>query len=316
MMKRKMILDVDTGVDDALAIAYAVASEEIDLLGITVSYGMAPVHYTYRNTTEILRLLRRPVPVLRGSSQPLERAKEYGGEFHGTDGLGETLGEAANDPGVPDRAVDFIIEQSRKHKRDLTIVTTGPLTNLARAIREDPSIVGTIGQVVAMGGALTCPGNATPFAEANVHIDPEAADAVFRSGLPITMVGLDVTRRTLLTEREVVEWERTGTEAGVLFARFARFYLYEYRKYYPYLEGCALHDPLAVGVAKNPAFVRSLPMFLRVDLEEPGLGRTTEDLHRRAPTGPNVQVCVQVEASLFRDDFIDRVGRILAERGD
>lgn len=306
-MAIKMILDVDTGIDDALAVAYAAASPEIDLLGITVSYGMAPVDYTYRNTRAVLDSLQKETPVYKGSAKPLRRSTKYGGEFHGHDGLGETLGSITEAEKPTMNAVDFIIEQARLHRQDLTIVTTGPLTNLAQAVAKDPAIVGMIGRVVTMGGAVMTPGNVNKFAEANIHIDPEAADLVFKTELPLTLVGLDVTRKTLLTEDDVVRWRKKGTKTGTFFADFTAFYLQAYKKYHPYLRGCALHDPLAVAVAKRPDLVAALPMFIKVDLEEDALGRTTEDLYRIHPTKPTTQICVQVKAELFMDDFFGLV---------
>ncbi|AJY74062.1 nucleoside hydrolase [Paenibacillus beijingensis] len=312
-MTVKMILDVDTGIDDALAVAYAAASPEIDLLGITVSYGMAPVDYTFRNTSVILESLKHNIPVYKGADKPLRRAKEYGGEFHGMDGLGETLGEITSVPDYGKSAVDFIIEQAHLHKQDLTIVTTGPLTNLAQAIVKDPAIVDMVGRVVTMGGAVMTPGNASKFAEANIIIDPEAAELVFKTELPITLVSLDVTRKTLLTAEDVLRWREKGTEVGAFFADFTEFYLKEYKKYHPYLKGCALHDPLAVGVAKNPALVRTIPMFIKVDLEEDALGRTTEDLYRTHPNEPTSHICIQVEAEQFMDDFFGLVEKSMGE---
>lgn len=303
-MAHKIILDVDTGIDDALAIAYAVASPEIELLAVTACYGMAPVDYTFRNTGTILSCLNSKVPFYRGAEKPLARAKEYNGKFHGMDGLGDILGEVDSLAVSSVSAIDHIIELAHAYGRELTIVTTGPLTNLVLAIRKDPSIVGKIGRVVSMGGAVLSPGNATKFAEANIHIDPEAADTVFQSELPITLVGLDVTRKTLLTREDVLRWRELGTETSAFFADFTEFYLDAYRTYYPFLKGCALHDPLAVAVAKNPDWVRTVPMFIKVDLEEDALGRTTEDLHRAQPdAAPNTKVCVQVEAEPFMSDF-------------
>jgi purine nucleosidase len=247
--------------------------------------------------------LRSHTPVFKGADKPLFRSKKFGGEFHGMDGLGETLGPITVSPQSAISAADFIIEQAHLHKRDLTIVTTGPTTNLAQAIMKDPSIVGMIGKVVSMGGAVMSPGNVSKFAEANIRTDPDAADLIFKSELPITLVSLDVTRKTLLTDVDVLRWRKKGTEIGTFFADFTEFYLEAYKKFHPYLKGCALHDPLAVAVAKNSTWVRTVPMFIKVDLEEDALGRTTEDLYRTFPAEPNTQICVQVEAESFMDDF-------------
>lgn len=300
---QKIIIDVDTGIDDALAIAYAVKSPDAHLLGITTTYGMAPADHTYRNTCKILEYLGCEVPVFKGAENPLVRTKEYGDRFHGDDGLGEVLGPVEKPIYSSLHSVDYLIEQVYKHQKDLTIVTTGPLTNLALAIAKDPDMIMLVGKVVIMGGAVTTPGNATKFAESNVYIDPEAANHVFRSKLPITLVGLDITRRTLLTKEDVERWRKKGTEVSNFFANFTDFYLNAYKEMHPYLKGCALHDPLAVGVAVHPEIVQTLPMNIEVDLEDDARGRTSEDLQRIDTSKPNTNVCVQVDAQRFMNDF-------------
>ncbi|WP_231571498.1 nucleoside hydrolase [Gordoniibacillus kamchatkensis] len=301
-----MILDVDTGIDDALAIAYAVSLPAVELLGVTTTYGMAPVDYSYRNSRKVLEALGAAhIPVYRGSEKPLKRSREYSGKIHGNDGLGETLGPVEAPAASSEHAVDYLICQIRKHQKELTIVATAPLTNLAAAITKAPEIVGMVGKVVIMGGAVMTPGNVTKFAEANIIIDPEAAGLVLESGLPITLVGLDVTRKTLLTQADVAKWKQKGTPASAFFARFTEFYLDAYSKLHPYLKGCALHDPLAVGVAVYPDLVQTVPMNVKVDLEDNALGRTTEDLYRAAE--PTTLVCVQVDADRFMKSFFAHV---------
>ncbi|WP_028547993.1 nucleoside hydrolase [Paenibacillus sp. UNC451MF] len=304
---RKVILDVDTGIDDALAIAYATASPEIELLGVTTTYGMAPVDCSARNTLLVLEQLQCDVPVFRGAEQPLVRTRQYSGTFHGMDGLGNVAQSEPKRTVSGMHAVDFIIEQVRKHGRDLTLVTTAPLTNLALAIQKAPDIVGRIGRVVTMGGAVATPGNVTKFAEANIIIDPHAAQNVFSSELPLTLVGLDVTRKTVLRQEAVERWREKNTPCSTFFADFTEYYIQAYKVNHPYLKGCALHDPLAVGVAAHPDLVNTIPMYIQVDLEADALGRTTEDLHRKSPGGPNTNVCMEVDAERFVSRFLSRV---------
>ncbi|RJX38970.1 nucleoside hydrolase [Paenibacillus pinisoli] len=302
----KVILDMDTGIDDALAIAYACAIPELELLGVTTTYGMAPVDQSVRNTLLVLELLKCDAPVYRGAEKPLVRSRVYSGTFHGNDGLGDVNRREPKRTAEEMHAVDFIIEQSRKHGSDLTLVTTAPLTNLALAIQKAPDIVGKLGRVVTMGGAVAAPGNVTKFAEANIIIDPHAARVVFSSDLPITLVGLDVTRKTVLRQEAAEKWREKGTESSVFFATFTEYYLQAYKKYHPYLQGCALHDPLAVGVAACPDLVGTVPMHITVDLDEDALGRTVEDIHRESPASPNTQVCMGVDAERFVSDFLSR----------
>ncbi|WP_445492569.1 nucleoside hydrolase [Niallia sp. 03133] len=300
----KIILDCDAGIDDAFAIAYAVHSPEIELLGVTVCFGNAQLHYTYRNAKKILSMLDCNIGVWKGTDKPLVLEREYNGVIHGKDGLGNTLGEVdKEDFEECQHAVDYIIEQAHKYKKDLTLVVTGPLTNLALAIQKDPEIVNLIGKVVTMGGALTTPGNVNKFAEANYRMDPHAAQYVFQTDLPIVMVGLDVTRKTLLTNEDVEDWRKKGTEVASFFADFTQYYLNVYKEIHPYLKGCALHDPLAIGVAKLPDLVQTIPIHIHVDTEEDAYGRTTEDLYRNSPEKPTTEVSIQVDAERFMEDF-------------
>jgi purine nucleosidase len=307
-LAQKIILDADTGIDDALAIAYAIASPGLELLAVTVTYGNTPLNNAMRNTHELLkRLDRHHIPVFSGANAPLERNKMYSGTFHGSDGLGETLGNAEAYTASSIRASDFIVDQAHRYGKDLVVVTTGPLTNLAEAVRTDPSIAGKIGRAVSMGGAVMTPGNVSKFAEANIYMDPESANIVFDSGMLVTLVGLDVTRKTLLTYHDMNRWREKGTERSVFFAAFTEFYLDAYKRHYPYLKGCALHDPLAAAVTLHPEWVNTVPMFLKAEVEDDTRGRTTENLFPAPGSQPSVEVCVQVEAMTFMNDFFTSV---------
>jgi purine nucleosidase len=306
----KMILDCDTGIDDALAIGYAVHSPEIELLGITVCYGMAPVDYTYRNAKKIVQLLGSDIGVWKGAEKPLVLEKEYNGLIHGMDGLGNTLGNVQPEDLVdcPSlHAVDYLIEKIYEYKKELTLVVTGPLTNLALAIKKDPNIINLVGKVVSMGGALTTPGNVNRYAEANYAIDPHAANYVYKTNIPITMVGLDVTRKTLLTTEDVANWKQKGTELSCFFAEFTQYYLDAYKKIHPYLKGCALHDPLAIAVGKDPSFVQTIPIHLEVEVEGVSAGRTIEDLYREESNPLQTEVSIKVDAERFMEDFYKNI---------
>ncbi|WP_438448719.1 nucleoside hydrolase [Gorillibacterium sp. sgz5001074] len=306
-MTRKIILDADTGIDDALALAYLAASPEAELLAVTVTYGNTPLSNALRNTIELMKRLQLTVPVYSGAEAPMVRTKRYSGAFHGEDGLGESLGVGEAPPHTPIRASDFIVEQAHRHGKDLTVVTTGPMTNLAEALLTDPSLADKLGGAVCMGGAVAAPGNVTKFAEANVFMDPEAANTVFTSGLPVMLIGLDVTRKTLLTEADTRRWRDSGSGLGRFFADFTAFYLDAYKRHYPYLKGCALHDPLAVGAALHPEWVRTVPFFLHAETDDDSRGRTIENLFPPEGARPNVEVALQVEAEAFMKDFFAKV---------
>lgn len=219
MAKKKMILDLDTGVDDALAIAYATADPSVDLIGIAASYGNNLRDVCANNSLKILHLLGQDqVPVYPGASHSCTSdsfsVMDVSKKIHGNNGIGDV------DLASPSREVEatsasqFIINAAHRYQKDLIIVPTGPMTNLAAAIEQDPTIVHEIGNVTFMGGALTVPGNVSETAEANIHQDPVAANQVLKSGLPLTMVGLDVTMQTLLTKRETKQWEGLNTPSG------------------------------------------------------------------------------------------------------
>lgn len=309
-----MILSVDTGIDDALAIAYALGQDQYKLLGITASYGMAPLEKTYRNTCRLLNILGHPeIPVYPGSTAPIQGIRTYNGDFHGMDGAANLLGEPEQNERPPEHSknsITFIRESIAKYGRDLTLVTTGPLTDLAKILDASPCLCREIGRIVSMGGALTCPGNSSPVAEANIKANVSASKAVLEAGLPLTLIGLDVTRKTLLTRSEIDRWNDLGTEAGHFYCKLLSHYLEEYNRFYPYLHGCALHDPLAVAAACNPQIFTMLPFHLTVCTEGPLTGRITENL-MADPGEKETMVALKVDSPLFKAMFSDRVGSVL-----
>ncbi|MBW5449090.1 nucleoside hydrolase [Cohnella sp. CFH 77786] len=309
---KPIILDVDTGVDDSLAIAYAAHSPELRLLGLTTCFGNVSVEEATRNSLYVLEQLgREDVPVHAGAGKPFFRHnfKGYAKHVHGEDGLGGALGDAMpKGKAAPLGASRFMVEQARQLPGELTIIAVGPLTNLALAVMMDPDFASLVGRVVIMGGAVTVPGNVTGQAEANILSDPEAAEFVFRSGLPITMVGLDVTMKTLLPRSRLREWRDKDTKLSRFLADAADFYIDFYERANPGIGGCALHDPLAVGVVIDPTFCRTEEMHVQVDTE--GLlstGRTIADRRAKPAHPPNAKVCLEVDADRFLAHFMSRV---------
>jgi purine nucleosidase len=309
---KPIILDVDTGIDDALAISYAVNSPELELLGLTTCFGNVTVQEATRNTLLVLEHLDSSIPVIPGATKPLftSRVKPNASHIHGEDGIGNTLSESK----LPKReasqqyAPQFIVDQVRSKPHQVTIITVAAMTNLALAIMQAPDIVELVDNVIVMGGAVTRAGNVTPHAEANIYADPEAADYVFASGIPITLVGLDVTMKTLLPKKDVGAWRDKQTLLGTLMADMTEFYIDAYENFYPGIGGCGLHDPLAVGVAICPDFVKTKPLYVRVDLDGyHSLGRTVGDLRSKPAHAPNMQVCLEVDAERFLEHFLSRV---------
>lgn len=318
MAKYKMILDLDTGIDDALAIAYALAAPECDLIGIVGSYGNVLVENGAQNSLNLLEMLGHPeVPVFCGLSHS-STTKSFSvmpisAQIHGKNGVGEVELKKAKRQIEEMSGVDFFIEAAHKYQGRLLIVPTGPLTNLAAAIKKDPSIVDLIGHVTLMGGALTVPGNVTPVTEANINQDPEAADEVFRSNLPLTMIGLDVTTRTLLTKEDTKKWRELGTVAGEKYADITDYYIDAYKVTSPHLGGCALHDPLAVAAAVDPSLVDTIYLNMKVDTKGAYAGRTIGDETRINDDARQTQSAVNVDKERFVKTFMKHLTDLFAQ---
>ena len=310
--RRKLVLDLDTGVDDALALAYALGSPEVELVAVTCTYGNVTVDTAVRNTRALLELLGHPeVPVCRGADRSLTATGVFSPSapvrrIHGENGVGDVdLPEPA--PAEAPCAAELLASLDA----ETLLVPTGPLTNLARALRADAGLAARLPRVTFMGGALALPGNVGPCAEANIANDPEAADAVLRSGLPTRMIGLDVTHQVVLTREETAAWRALGTPAGRAYADLTDHYIATYEVNNPQMGGCALHDPLAVAAAIDPTLVRCLDANLRVDLEGPTRGRTVCDPDRLRDPRKDCEVALVVDAPRFLREFRTRVRRAL-----
>ncbi|WP_053365475.1 nucleoside hydrolase [Bacillus sp. FJAT-27245] len=304
---KKVIFDVDTGVDDALALIYAANSGQADILGITTVSGNVPLEQVAVNTNRLLKFmgLENNINVYKGASAPLIRQPYHEFRVHGNDGIGGALNHIHAD--VPDNdlfAPDFIIEQAKKHKGELTLVMVGPLTNLALALRKEPRIAEWIGKAVIMGGLVQSAGrgNTLPTSEFNIYADAEAARIVFHSGLDITLVSLDVTRQVLLMEEHIEELK------GTKYYDFVRTSTEVYRNFSAGLygiNGCALHDPLAAGVAFDPGYVKTEKVYVDVETKsELSYGQTIADFRNILKKEPNVSICVEVDHERFLNDFI------------
>ena len=319
MAKRKMILDLDTGVDDALAIAYALADSEVDLIGIVSSYGNNLLDVCAENSLKLLELLgHTDIPVFKGLPHSCTTehfdVMQVSKDIHGDNGIGDVELPAPSRALEEQSGVDFYIEAAHKYGKDLIIIPTGPMTNLAAALKKDPEIADLIGNVTFMGGALTVEGNVTPVAEANINQDPKAADEVMKSNLPLTMVGLDVTLRTLLTKNETKQWRELGTASGKAFADITDFYIDAYYNLDIDKRGCALHDPLAVGVGIDPSFVSTISLFMKVVYQEgPYYGRTIGDNAKLNDPNPNVKVAVNVDKERYLKAFMDHLNKLFKE---
>ncbi len=314
--KVKMILDLDTGIDDALALAYAVADPDIDLIGVVASYGNVTMEESVTNTLELLDMLnRKDVPVFRGADRAIGEKEpfevlEISRFIHGNNGIGNIDVAPSQRVAEKQDGVDFMIESARKYGKELVIVAVGPMTNLNAAVQREPNLKNMVRNLVIMGGALIVDGNVNHLAEANIFQDPVSADELFRSGAPVTMVGLDVTQRTLLTKKDTKIWRDLGTVSGKAFADMTDYYIDAYLKNAPELGGCALHDPLAAAVAVHPDLVKVLPLHMRVGTSEADWGRTIGINGKMNDPNPNVSVCVDVEVDEFVNSFMDLLTKL------
>jgi inosine-uridine nucleoside N-ribohydrolase len=299
-----IVLDCDPGHDDAIALLLALASPEVDLLGVTTTYGNQTLEKTTENALRILELVGRPdVPVAIGADRPLERDLVVAAHVHGESGLdGPVLPPARGRPHV-DHAVACIYEWVTNAARPVTLVPTGPLTNVARYLEErGPD---GIERIVLMGGSIA-EGNMTPAAEFNIWADPEAAHRVFTSGLDVTMVGLDATHQALLGRAEE-ERLRAGGRIGAFVADLNVFFSRYHRETYGW-EGAPIHDAVAVAHVIRPGLVETRHRNVEIELEsELCRGRTVVDLWNRTDRAPNAHVAVGLDRDAFFDLLIERI---------
>jgi ribosylpyrimidine nucleosidase len=300
-MRRKIILDVDPGHDDAAAIMLAAKAPSIDLLAITVVAGNQTLEKTVLNARNVCTAVGiRGVPIAAGMSRPLVREQIIAGEIHGKTGLdGPTFG-APEVPVDPRHAVDLIIELLMESDGDIALVPTGPLTNVAMAMRKEPRIVPKIQEIVLMGGSYQL-GNSTSAAEFNIFADPEAAHVVVSCGRPITMMTLDLTRQALATPEEVARIRSLGNKAGILFAELMEFFSKTQKEVFGW-ESPPLHDPTTIAWLIDPLCVELKPM--RVDIELRGeltYGRTCCDYFGVSKKAPNAMVSVKLDFRRFWD---------------
>ena len=317
---RKLILDLDTGVDDTLAISYALGSSEVELIGITGTYGNVLLEQGIRNDLAITDLLGHPEVKVYPGLPHASKADSFevlpvSAFIHGENGIGDVAIPDSDRKAETQSAVDFIIDAVNTYGKDLVYVPTGPMTNIAAALAKEPEIAQRIGSIVLMGGALTVPGNVDAWQEANISQDPDAANVLFRSGAPVTMVGLDVTLQTLLTYKETARWRQLGTAAGTFLADMTDFYIKAYETTSPHLGGCGLHDPLAVGVAVDPTLVTTLPMNMKVETEGATRGRTIGDEQRLNDPHKTMRVAVGVDVPRFLNEFMTRITMLASQAG-
>ncbi|WP_282168391.1 nucleoside hydrolase [Ruegeria atlantica] len=301
----KLIIDTDPGIDDAMAIAYAAAAPEIDLIGLTTVFGNTHVHQSSRNARFLLHKLGLDAPVAEGAPLPVGATTYDPSEHvHGPEGFGDLTDIPQIGENHPLTAAEFLVEQAREHKGELVVCAIGPLTNVADAMRLDPEFAGNIKRLVIMGGAVFCPGNITEHAEANIYHDAQAADAVFASPPDTVLVGLDVTLKTLYETADFDALAARSADMGGFLRDISKFYL-KFYKDIGGLEGCGLHDSTAVIACTHEPMFEIVEIGLQVEVDGPQIGATRPDANR-----PMVRVCRDVDGAGVVSLFTDRVASL------
>ena len=301
-------MDCDVGVDDALALILAFHSPQLDVKAVTGVNGNVPLEQVFENIQKVLSLIHpkhKPL-IAKGADQPLKGKTIYAHSVHGKDGLGGAkIDQREGEEGwqlFPGHADELITKMARQYPDEMTLIATAPLTNLALAIQKDSEGMGKLKEIVIMGGAVRIGGNITPHAEFNIFSDPLAAKIVLESGLPITLVPLDVTHQVSLTPQSMEERVKPVNNSISKFLIEATGYhsvTHQFRN----MELIHLHDPLAVGVVIDPTLVRKERLSIHVETQEgEHYGKTSE-----TKEGPEVEVCLEVNAEGFLELFLSRL---------
>jgi purine nucleosidase len=307
MPPKRIIIDTDPGVDDALTFLLALASPEIQLEALTTTQGNVTVDKATRNALSVLELCGAShIPVAMGSMYPLVQPLRASASIHGQSGIGNSqLPEPKARP-LPQHAVDYLIERVLAEPGEISIFPIGPLTNIAMAIRKEPRFAEAVKELVIMGGAILEHGNSTPLAEFNIYVDPHAAHIVFHSGIPITLIPLDVTHKCLLLKPHV---DRL-MEIPSPISRFIRDAIEVYLKYSFELgyAGSALHDPLTLATILAPELLTLKEYYVDVDISGGvSMGKTFADILNLSKQPANMKIAMNVRGDDFIELFLQRM---------
>ncbi len=307
-MPRKIIIDCDPGHDDAMNLLLAFASPELEVLGITTTHGNVGLERTAHNALTIVELAGSTVPVFAGADRPLLRDLIHAEHVHGKSGLEGPILPQPTRTLEGQRAAEFIIETVLANPHQVTLVPTGPLTNLALAFRLEPKIIPLIPELIVMGGSTDF-GNFSPAAEFNILCDPHAAHIVYSSGIPLVMFGLNVTHQVLATPPRVEQFRALHTRVGDVMVALLEFFKKSYETRYQFA-GPALHDPCTVAYLLRPEIFELQAMHVEVELlPGPSFGRTVCDVWSVTGKTPNSRVAIKANADLFFEVLLERISR-------
>lgn len=307
MNPTRIIIDTDPGIDDALAFLLALASPEIKLEALTTTQGNVNLEKATRNALSVLELARAShIPVASGSLLPLVQPLRASAAIHGESGIGNSnLPEPQSKP-VPVHAVDYLIEKILAEPGQISIFPIGPLTNIAMAIRKEPEFARAVKELVIMGGAILEHGNITPLAEFNIYVDPHAAHIVFHSGIPMTLIPLDVTHKCLLKLEQIERLMKIDSP----ISRFIKDAVEVYLKASFELgyEGSALHDPLTLAIIIAPELLTLKEYYVDVDISGGvSMGKTFADIQNLLKKPANMKVAMNVRGNDFIELFVQRM---------
>ncbi|EGT5618018.1 nucleoside hydrolase [Clostridium perfringens] len=307
MDKRKLIIDCDPGIDDALAIILALKSKEIEVIGITTVSGNVESLQGAKNALKVLKLLGRlDIPVYLGESKPVKRELVTAQDTHGEDGLGETFLEEVSSEYIRENGVDFILN-TLKNDENVSIIALGPLTNLCRAIEKDSETFHKVKEIVSMGGAYKSHGNCSPVAEFNYWVDPHGAKEFLKNfNGEFTMVGLDVTREIVLTPnlREMIH--QFKDEIGDFIYDITRFYV-DFHWEQERTLGCVINDPLAVEYFINRELCQGFKAYVDIACEDISMGQSVVDVADFYKKRKNVFVLDKVNSKEFMVSFLNKI---------
>ncbi len=308
---RNVILDCDPGHDDAISIIIGASKRSgLNILGITTVAGNVEVEKNTRNALQVCELIDLDVPVVEGAVRPLVRESEIAPEIHGETGLDGPVLEAPHKKKSPGHAVDFIIDQVKKSEGKVTLVPTGPLTNIALALIKDPSIKENIDEIVLMGGGTF--GNWTPAAEFNIYVDAEAAKVVFESGVPLTMFGLDVTHQVIADEAIIKRVAEIDNITAGFVKELLIFFAETYRSHFGF-SGGPIHDACTTMYLIDPDMFSFEDVNVTIETKgEATYGMTVVDLLKTTGKRENVKFATSVDEETFWNTFLD----VLASYGE
>jgi len=301
-MPKRILFDTDPGIDDACAILLALASPELSLEGLSVVHGNCSIEQATVNALSVLELANAGhIPVARGCELPLVQPSLLAPETHGNTGLGyAVLPEPSTRP-IVQHGSDFLIEKIMSAPGEITLVAIGPLTNVALAIRQEPRLVQAVREVIVMGGAIRYEGNTTALAEFNTYVDPHAAHIVYHSGMPLTLVPLDVTYQCILTKGDVQKMRQVDSPVTKFVEDATRFYM-EFHDEFQSIEGCVINDPLALALTFAPELCSCREIPVDVDISGGiSMGKTIGDFYNYSKKPANMKVALAVKSR----DFID-----------